>query len=154
MLRLHRGIFHQDTIAVFRFLQDVLPEAVRDQRDLQITRITVIGHRGVIHHIIRIERLGIPFRIQRQIKIPAAIWHRIQLRILSFALYCFPAHLRQLLLDPAKLLGNRVLRHALHLCDLFLRIAFGVIQTVHILILSFCASRLYPSTCIAVDTRV
>ena len=48
-------------------------------------------------------------------KIPAAIWHRIQLRILSFALYCFSAHLRQLLLDPAELLGNRVLRHALHL---------------------------------------
>ena len=44
MLRLHRGILYQDTVRILSFLQDVLPEAVRNQCDLQITRITVIGY--------------------------------------------------------------------------------------------------------------
>ena len=46
---------------------DILPEAFRNQRDFQIAGITVVRNCGVIHHIIRVKRLGITLRIKRQI---------------------------------------------------------------------------------------
>ena len=53
---------------------------------------------------------------------PAAIWHHIQLWLPAPALYCFPVYPGQMLLYPAKLPGDSVLRHARHLRDLFLHI--------------------------------
>ena len=55
-------------------------------------------------------------------KFPAAIWHHIQLWLPAPALYCFPVYPGQMLLYPAKLPGDSVLRHTLHLRDLFLHI--------------------------------
>lgn len=59
MLRFNGGVFNEHSIAVLGFLQDILAEAVRDKSNLQVSGITVICHRGVIHHIVSVERLRV-----------------------------------------------------------------------------------------------
>ena len=59
------GAFHQHTVLVEDFLEDLGAEPLRDQRHLQIAGIAVVGVGTEIHDAIRIERRGITLGVQR-----------------------------------------------------------------------------------------
>ena len=58
------AVFYQHAFCVQFFLQDLRAEPLRDQGNLQIAAVTVVGHTTEVNDSVRIERAGFTLRIQ------------------------------------------------------------------------------------------
>lgn len=56
----HTAVFHQHSLTIQLFLQDLRAKPLRDQGNFQIAAVSVIGHGTEIHNAIRIERGTFP----------------------------------------------------------------------------------------------
>lgn len=59
------ALFYKDTVFILRLLENILPEPVGDERDLQIAGIAVVGVGAEIYDIVRIKRRGFALGFQR-----------------------------------------------------------------------------------------